>query len=102
MVIRFERTGGFTGMSLRVVIDTTALQPVEHQNLSDLVRAAGFFQLPALLPGLQGGADRFTYKLTVEESKNMHTVEVGESGLPESLRPLIQQLEKLARTLPKA
>jgi hypothetical protein len=98
MIIRFERTGGFTAIPLRVVIDTTALEPGEHQNLRGLLDATGFFKLPARVPTPAAGKDRFTYKLTVENTQGSHTVEVGDAGLPETLQPLIQHLETLART----
>jgi hypothetical protein len=101
MIIRFERTGGFTAIPLRVVIDTATLEPDAHQNIRGLIDEAGFFRLPATMPSPAVGNDRFHYKLTIEESGSSHMVEVGDAALPETLRPLIQRLESMARTQPR-
>ncbi len=101
MIIRFERTGGFTAMPLRLEIDTDVLEPTELQNLRGLVEHSGFFNLPVRLAAPNSGADRFHYKVTVEEIDRSHTVESGDAGLPEDLQPLIQHLTLLARSTRK-
>jgi hypothetical protein len=98
MIIRFERTGGFTAIPLRLNIDVDQLAPDEHQNLRGLVENSGFFNLPVKLAAAGSGTDRFHYKLTVEESDHVHTVEAGDASLPEDLQPLIQHLTQLARS----
>jgi len=97
MIIRFERTGGFTAIPMRLDLDTDTLEPVEHQNLHGLIETSGFFSLPVRLPATSKGSDRFYYKLTVVELNRSHTVESEETSLPENLRPLIQKLVLLAR-----
>lgn len=97
MIIRFERTGGFTAIPLRVVIDTASLDPGDDQNFRKLIDTAGFFRLPEKLNSPSGN-DRFNYKVTVEDTGKGHSIEIGDSALTETLQPLIQRLESLART----
>lgn len=98
MIIRMERSGGFTGIPLRTVIDTGQLSAEEGRTLQDLVDSAGFFDLPASLPSPRKGADRFNFRLTVEEPGRSHTVEFGDAAASEPLQALIQQVTLLART----
>jgi hypothetical protein len=93
-----ERSGGFTGIPLRGEFDTLKLPPGKGETLRGLVDAAGFFALPASIPARSGGADRFQYRLTVEEEGRSHTVQVGEGDASPELLDLIQELTILARS----
>ncbi len=97
MLIHFERTGGFAGMSTTVTLDTNTLTPEEARKLHEMVDAAGFFNLPAKFPSPKRGADYFQYALTVESEGRKHTVEVSEPAVPAELRPLFQSLMTYAR-----
>jgi hypothetical protein len=97
MIIQMVRSGGFTGIPLRAVIDTEQLEVDEGRKLRNLVEAAGFFSLPASIPSPGGGADRFHYQLTVEDAGHSHTVEIGEGSASEPLQDLIRQVTLLAR-----
>ncbi len=92
MKISLARTGGFTGIPLSVELDADQLEEEERATLSALVEAAQFYSLPKKIPSAGGGVDRFQYRITVEEAGRSHTVEAGESGLPDSLQPLIRYL----------
>ncbi len=98
MRIHFERTGGFAGMRMTATVDTESLPAEEGGELQELVEAAGFFDLPAVITIGAPGADRFRYKLTVEAEGQRHTVEVGEAAAPEALRPLLQRLTAVTRS----
>jgi len=95
--ISLERSGGFTGISSKVTLDTQELDPAERAELETLVNKSGFFQMPEKIdsPGL--GADRFAYRLTVEDAGRSHTVEAVEGSIPEALQPLIVRLNQLGR-----
>ena len=96
MRIAFERSGGFAGMLMSVSIDTTKLAPTEAHQVKSMVEAAEFFQLPeAIAPAAQ--PDRFQYHLTIAEKKRQHSVVVGESSMPGSLKPLVDWLMDVAR-----
>ena len=98
MRIHFERTGGFAGMRMTTTVNTESLSSAEAQDLEDMVDACGFFDLPAEITATTPGADRFHYKLTVEDEGRRHTVETGDAAVPESLWPLIRRLTALARS----
>ncbi|MBW4495206.1 MAG: hypothetical protein KME26_19380 [Oscillatoria princeps RMCB-10] len=97
MRINFERTGGFAGMRLATVADTNTLPPEEANQLRRLVDAADFFHLPPTITSPTPVADRFQYRLAVEENGQQHTVTVSERALPAPLRPLIEWLLAAAR-----
>jgi hypothetical protein len=101
MRIEFQRSGGFAGLRLSTTVDTDKLPADEADGLKRMVDAADFFLLPATLKESRG-ADQFTYRLTVEARDRRHTVEVSESAVPDSLRPLIQRLATLARSAPRS
>ncbi len=92
MLIHFERTGGFAGMSTAVTLNTDSLPEEEARKLQEMVDAAGFFNLPEKFPLPARGADYFVYRLTVESEGRKHTVEVSEPAVPAELRPLLQAL----------
>lgn len=98
MRIHFVRTGGFAGMRLVNTIDSEELPEEEVQALESELDNANFFELPAFLSGEMGGADRFQYEITVEDGRQVHTVAAGESSLTGDIQPLVQHLERLART----
>jgi len=97
MKIHLERTGGFTGIPLTGTLDTDQLSPEDSQSLRELVESSGFFSLEAKIPSSGGGADRFTYLLTIEAGERSHTVEIGETGVPGALQALIQRVTLLVR-----
>jgi hypothetical protein len=97
MRIQFERTGGFAGIRLALDLTESDLPEEEWQALQAALEQAEFFQLPyKVTSGEQ--PDRFTYQVTVEDAARSHTVELGDGAIPENVQPLIQQLNRLART----
>ncbi|MDZ7958069.1 MAG: hypothetical protein RMY34_09225 [Aulosira sp. DedQUE10] len=97
MRISFERTGGFAGISKKTTVDTANLPANEANELPRLVEAADLFNLPEKITSANPQADRFQYKLTVEDQGKQHTVIVSEAALPGTLRPLIEWLNQVAR-----
>lgn len=96
MLITFERSGGFAGLITTTTVDTTTLPAAEANQIRNLVKAANFFQLPATIAS-DNQPDRFQYQLTVQEGTQQHSVTVGESTMPSTLRPLIDCLMAAAR-----
>jgi hypothetical protein len=95
MIIHLECSGGFSGIPLKIRLDTLTLDPQQDRALQGLLDSAQFFSLPEKLPPGAPGADRFQYKITVETEAARHTVEAGESGLPGPLLVLVQQVTRL-------
>ncbi|MGB7380261.1 MAG: protealysin inhibitor emfourin [Rivularia sp. (in: cyanobacteria)] len=89
MLITLERSGGFAGISKVMEIDSTELPQNKAEEVSILLEAANFFNLPAYIAAAPNQRDRFEYTLAVENKGNQHTVTVAESAIPEDLKPLI-------------
>jgi hypothetical protein len=97
MRMTLERTGGFAGITMTKVVDSTTLPDNEAKQLRHLVDAADFFRLPKTIKSNSPQPDRFQYELTAEDNGKKHTVEVGEQAVPGTLRPLIEWLMAAAR-----
>jgi hypothetical protein len=97
MRVEFERTGGVAGMRLVATIDGEALAPDERAQLEELISAVDFFALPERLASPLPGADRFQYRITVEQGEQRHTIVIGEATTPPALRPLLEWLTRAAR-----
>jgi bifunctional pyridoxal-dependent enzyme with beta-cystathionase and maltose regulon repressor activities len=95
MRISCERMGGFAGITKKKTVDTAALSREKAKQLLLLVEASDFFNLPAQITVSSTQRDRFQYKLTVEDNGKKHTVTVSETGLPGTLRPVIEWMDKL-------
>ena len=96
MHISFERSGGFAGMTIILTVETASLSTDAAAQLCNLVAAADFFHLPAEIP-TPVQPDRFQYKVAIEENGQKHIVTVGEAGVPDTLRPLLEWLMEAAR-----
>ncbi len=101
MKIILERSGGFTGIPLVSALDLDKLPQAECEDLEGLVKASAFFDLPSSLPTPPGGADRFHYRMTVQDAARSHTVEMGDYEIPEELQQLILKVNRLARSMRK-
>ena len=99
--IWFERSGGFAGISTSVEIDSESLSANEVEELRQLIDQSCFFEftkndtIPAELP------DQFQYKITIRYEGEKRTVELNDSAIPESFRPLINYLTQKARSKKK-
>jgi hypothetical protein len=96
MRIFFERTGGFAGIKIKTSLDSSTLPPREARRLQRLLKQSGFFNLPPVLESGEPGADRFSYKVTIETEGRKHTVEAAEAAVPGTMRPF---LDFLARSI---
>ncbi|PMB40712.1 hypothetical protein CEN40_21600 [Fischerella thermalis CCMEE 5205] len=96
MRISLQRTGGFAGISKKVIVDTAKLPPEETQQLSQLLEAANFYSLPPKINAPANQPDRFQYTIIVEENNQQHTLTVGEAALSETLKSLIEWVNNTA------
>jgi hypothetical protein len=78
--------------------DVDALPPDEASELRELIHAANIPDLVArpTTPRPQPRPDAFHYRLVVEEGGQRHTIEVSDTDMPSSLRPLVDWLAKRA------
>jgi len=102
MRVTFERSGGFTGIPWSASVDVAALSSDDARTLERLVEDARFLELPKRIGSASRGADRFTYRVTVEPTGAVpHTVEIAEDAVPPSLRPLLDWLAAKAAPGPR-
>jgi hypothetical protein len=78
MRIKIERRGGLAGLPAVGERDESELTPSEHRALEALLQSP-----PPSAPS--PGADRFHYKITVEDEKGKRELEVPEHLMPEIL-----------------
>lgn len=94
--IDFRADGGFAaipGQRAPVRLDTAELPRGEGDKLEALVRAAGFFDLPAsVATTAPGAADYRSYEITVEEDGRSHSVRIDEPVEDEGLSKLVRAL----------
>jgi hypothetical protein len=96
MHIRFNRAGGFAGPAMRrsYTVDTDTLPAEEANELRALVNTTDIPGLAAQPAGAQPRVrpDAFHYRLIIEEGGRQHTLEVSDTDMPPSLRPLVHWL----------
>ena len=97
MRIFFQGTGGFAGRKLEGSLDSATLSFAQARRLKDLLEESGFFDLPPVLRSGIAGADRFSYRVTVETDEGVHTVEAAEEAIPAPMRPFLDFLTHSVR-----
>lgn len=95
-MILFERTGGFMGRKMSLTLDMDSLPSDQAGTLRGLLETCNFFSLPAS-SSAPPVPDEFFYRITVNTETVEHTIEISDTGMDELLRPLVEELGKLAR-----
>jgi hypothetical protein len=95
--IKYERTGGFTGMHIAADIEPNDLPEEQAQTLLDLLDDLDFPELPEHLTKDSSMPDQFTYTITVESPEWKHTVVTSDESAPEKMQELLQMLDRIAR-----
>ena len=98
MRVQFERKGGFTGIPVQATVEVDTLPENERQLVLDSVAKSDFFALPGKISAPRPVPDTFYYKITVESDQGSHLVEVDEVAAPQSLKPLLQVLTRMAQS----
>lgn len=98
MRIDFERTGGFSGMTMNSSFNLDELSENDADHLRTLIERTDFSKLPEKLSDNKNVPDQFTYTITVQSQEWQHTVVTGDSSAPEDVRLLIETLNQLARS----
>jgi hypothetical protein len=94
--IKFERSGGFTGMRIARDLRLDDLPEEQAHTIVELLDEIDFGELPEQMLD-DAGPDQFTYTITVETQKWEHTVVTGEASAPEKMQELLRILDRLAR-----
>ena len=95
--ISFKRSGGFTGASSSVEINSRDLDFLEAEELKLLIEGSGFFEAFAFDNSLLQMPDQFRYQITIEHKGKKRTLELNDTSVPDLFRPLINHLVYVAR-----
>ena len=95
-MINFKRTGGAMGKEMAMDFDLSSIPTPDAQRLQTLLGQSNFFEIP-LVNDLNSSPDEYTYTITVVAGNSLHTVQVSDSSMPKSIRPLVEELTELAK-----
>jgi hypothetical protein len=95
--INFKRTGGVLGKEIDTDIDLNEIPDADSQQVMQLITESNFFKIPQNLIA-QAIPDEYEYTVTIEAGNTHHTIQTSDSSAPESLRPLLEKLSRLARS----
>ncbi len=99
--ISFQRSGGFSGASRAVEIDSRELAPGEAEALKLLIDRSGFFETIISVNTILNMPDQFRYNITIEGKGKQRILELSDTSLPYHFRPLINYLMRMARSKPR-
>jgi hypothetical protein len=101
MIMTFIRSGGLAGEEVDLRLDLNSLSIGESQQLLELIEYADFFNLPGNMASPDVRPDEYVYTLSVDTDNGMrHTVHMSDSSLSLSMRPLVEELSRLAFATP--
>lgn len=95
MKIRFERSGGFAGLTLHTVVDSAELHPTAARELATLVDRSGLITTTGART-VNRIADGFSYSVTIDDGERCSAFASDDSSLPDSARPLVDWLTRRA------
>jgi hypothetical protein len=102
MKLVVERTGGFAGLKRRGERNGEDLSPEQHAALDQLIAASDRGKSPGNQQSSDGpavpgpaeqdpGADRFTYRLEIQDENGTRSITVPESEMPKELMGIALQ-----------
>jgi hypothetical protein len=100
MKVLLERSGGFAGMMRSTYVDTKNLSPNEANELQKLIEKSEFFELSSnssqqfSSKSQKGAADYFTYKITIQNGDNEHSMEYNDVNIQPKFKRLVDFLVK--------
>jgi hypothetical protein len=99
MRISLVRSGGVAGVRRAIEIDTSRLHPRLAEELQQLVERAPAPEAGGGgRKGTPGAADRFRYRLAVDDGQKQCAWTFDEERPPEDLRPLVEAVRNAAKS----
>lgn len=95
--VDFKRSGGFSGTSTDVEIDSSELSLVDAELLKLLIDRSGFFEAFNSGSTFMNMPDQFRYLITIEHMGKRRSLELSDGSIPDHFRPLINHLVGIAR-----
>jgi hypothetical protein len=97
--IYFERSGGFTGIPVKVEVDSNDLPPDERDDLHRMIAESKFFELEQSKEQANAMPDSFQYTLIIEGNERKRKMNLSEQEIPDELRILLRYLTTKARKI---
>jgi hypothetical protein len=94
--IRFERSGGFAGVTVHTDVDTAELPEDEAVAYHGLLAGLDLAALAHPAAARAGRPDRFQYDIDIRVGDQSYQLSYGEQELPAQLRPLVDRLTERA------
>jgi hypothetical protein len=95
--VEMRRSGGFTGRTTQVRLDSAQMPPADAARLRELVSTLDLTR-PALPAMPAAGADLMRYDLIVEHDGGRWEATLADPTIPPEMRPLLQFLTAAARS----
>lgn len=96
-MINFKRTGGSMNREMAMSFDLDSMPGSVARRLQNLLTDSNFFEVP-VVNDLRAAPDEYQYDITVVAGNSIHTVHVSDTSMPQSIRPLVEELTELAET----
>ena len=96
-MINFKRTGGSMGKELTMDFDLNNMPASEAQRLHNMLNESKFFEIP-VVDDLRASPDEYEYVITVVAGNSIHTIHLSDTSMPQSVRPLVEDLTEIAKT----
>jgi len=97
-MINFRRTGGSLDREIAMDVDLGSIPGDAAQRIHGLLTESNFFDIPTV-NDLRAGPDEYKYTITIIAGNSLHTVHVTDTSMPESIRPLVEELTELAEEM---
>ena len=85
------------GRELAMDFDLNSMPADESRRLHNMINESRFFEVP-VINDLRTSPDEYEYIITVVAGNSIHSVNLIDSSMPPSLRPLVEDLTEIAKT----
>jgi hypothetical protein len=96
-MINFRRIGGSMDREMTMSFDLDTMPGSVARRLQNLLTDSNFFEVP-VVNDLRAAPDEYQYDITVVAGNSIHTVHVTDTSMPQSIRPLVEELTELTET----
>ncbi len=94
MKINIERSGGFAGLNNTFSADESELASSQVDQIKALLKNSKSFDPTSSPLPKKGAADYFTYKITIQDDDQTHTVNTTDVTMPPELRTIVDLVLK--------
>lgn len=84
------------GREIGMDLDLGSIPGPTAQRIHGMLTDANFFDIP-LVNDLRPASDEYEYTITVVAGNSLHTVHATDTSMPQSLRPLVDELTQLSK-----